>query len=87
MHCFNFQEPGHYAPQCPYKQKGKLPTVNTITAEVQQVTTFSKAKTAEWEEQDEIHKATKEWVTKANEANVERMRQDNTPAPVAEDTP
>ena len=33
-----------------------------ITAEVQQVTTYRKMKTAEWEEQDEIRKATKEWV-------------------------
>ena len=32
-----------------------------------------------WEDQDEIHKAAKEWVTKANEANVEQMREDSTP--------
>ena len=74
MHCFNYQESGHYVPQCPHKQKGKQPAVNTITAEVQQVTTRSKAKTEEWEEKDEIWKTAKEWVTKANAANVERMR-------------
>ena len=74
MHYFNFQEQGHYAPQCPHKQKGKQPAVNIITADVQQVTTQSKAKTAEWEEQDGIRKAAQEWVTKANAANIERMQ-------------
>ena len=78
MHCFNCQEPGHYAPQCPHKHKGKQPAVNIITADVQQVTTRSKAKTAEWEEQDGIRKAAQEWVTKANAANIERMRQEST---------
>ena len=70
MHCFNFQEPGHHAPQCPHKHKGKQPAVNIITADVQQVTTRSKAKTEKWEEQ--------EWVTKANATNIERMRQEST---------
>ena len=49
-------------------------------AKVQQVTTRSKAKMVEWEEQDEIGKETKEWVAKANAVNVERMRQDVAPA-------
>ena len=70
VHCFNFQEPKHYVLQIPHKQRGQLPTVNTITAEVQQVTTRSKAKTVEWEEQHEIRKPAKEWVIKANETNV-----------------
>ena len=74
MHCFNCQELGHYAPQCPHKQKGKQPAVNIITADVQQVTTRRKAKTSEWEEQDGIRKAAQEWVTKANATNVARMR-------------
>ena len=76
VHCFNFLESGHYAPQCPHKQKGKQSVVNIITANVQQVTTRSKAKTTEWEELDGIQKAAQEWVAKANVANVERMRQD-----------
>ena len=80
VHCFNCQEPGHYAPQCPHKQKGKQPAVNIITADVQQVTTRSKTKTSEWEEQDGIRKAAQEWVTKANAANVARMRQETTSA-------
>ena len=46
-------------------------------ADVQQVSTGSKAKTAEWEEQDRIRKAVQEWVTKANIANIERMRQES----------
>ena len=75
VHCFNCQEPGHYAPQCPHKQKGKQPAVNIITTNVQQVTTRSKAKTTEWEEQDNIRKAAQEWVAKANIANVEQMQQ------------
>ena len=41
------------------------------------MTTRSKAKTAEWEEQDGIRKAAQEWVAKANAANVERMRQES----------
>ena len=77
IHCFNCQEPRHYAPQCPHKQRGKQPTVNIITLEVQQVTTWSKAKTAEWEEQDEIRKAAKEWVEEANSNNVSRTLREN----------
>ena len=65
VHCFNCQEPGHY------------PAVNIITTDVQQVTTRSKAKTTEWEEQDDIRKAAQEWVAKANASNVERMRQES----------
>ena len=51
-----------------------------ITADVQQVTTCSKTKMSEWEEQDGIRKAAQEWVTKANAANVARMRQETTSA-------
>ena len=80
VHCFNCQEPGHYAPQCPLKQKGKQPAVNIITADVQQVTTRSKAKTTEWEEQDGIRKAAQEWIAKANATNVARMQQETTSA-------
>ena len=47
-------------------------------ADVQQVTTRSNAKTVEWEEQDGIRKAAQEWVTKANAANIERMRHEST---------
>ena len=50
--------------------------MNTITTEVQQVTTRSQAKASEWEVQDDIRKATKFWVDKANEANIDRMHQD-----------
>ena len=48
--------------------------VNIITEDVQQMTTGSKARTAEWEEQDGIKKAAQEWVAKTNVANVEEMR-------------
>ena len=82
VHCFNWQEPGHYAPQCPHKQKGKQLAVNIITVKVQHITTRSKLKKAEWEEQDEIRKAAQEWMAKANAANVERMRQDAAPATI-----
>ena len=51
-----------------------------ITAEVQQITTRGKAKTAEWEEQDEIQKAAQQWMAKANVLNVTRMCQDTAPA-------
>ena len=41
------------------------------------VTTQSKVKTAEWEEQDGKRKVAQEWVEKANADNVERMRQES----------
>ena len=50
--------------------------MNTIMAEVQQVTPRSKAKTTEWAKQDEIRTTAKVWVKKANEANVSYMRQE-----------
>ena len=62
VHCFIFQQRRHYVTQCPRRDKGKGPSINTITAEVWQVTTLSKAKTTEWEEQDDFHKAAKAWV-------------------------
>ena len=73
--------------QCPHKQKGKKPAINIITVEVPEVTTRSKAKTAEWEEKDEIRKAVQEWVTKANAVNIERMLQDVTLATTDAVTP
>ena len=48
--------------------------MNVITAEVQLITTPNKAKTVEWEEKDEIRKATQEGMAKANAANIKRMR-------------
>ena len=39
----------------------------------------SKAKTAEWEEQDGIRKVAQEWVANANTTNVQWMCQDTTP--------
>ena len=38
-----------------------------------QVTTQSKAQTMQWEIQDEVRQATKEWIDKANKTNVDRM--------------
>ena len=38
--------------------------------DVQQVTTRSKGKVAEWETQEEIRKRATEWIIKANEHNV-----------------
>ena len=57
----------------PLRDKGKGLAVNTIMAEVQQVTPRSKAKTTEWAKQDEIRTAAKVWVKKAN---VSYMRQE-----------
>ena len=59
VHYFNCQESSHYAPQCPHKQTGKLPTLNIIIAEVLEVTTSSKTKTVTWEEKDDILNAEK----------------------------
>ena len=66
QNCYTCEEDGHYANQCPMKDKGKMPTVNMVTTEVQQVTTRSKAKQSEWDLQEEVRKAAKEWVNKGN---------------------
>ena len=76
VHCFVCQQPGHYATQCP-RHKGKEPTINTIMAEVQQVTTWQHAKNKKWAEQDKIRKAAQAWVEKANAVNAERMKQES----------
>ena len=38
-----------------------------------QVTTQSKAQTTQWEIQDEVQQAAKEWIDKANKTNADRM--------------
>ena len=53
-----------------------------VTAEVtdvQQVTTRSKGKTAEWEAQEAIRKQAAQWVEKANEQNAAENRNQNAP--------
>ena len=52
--------------------------MNTITTEVQQVTTHRKAKTTESAEQDKIHEAVRAWVEMTNEANVRCMHHELT---------
>ena len=66
----------HYTTQCPRQDKGKELTIKSITTEVHQGTAQSKAKVLDWEVQDKICKAAKVWVEKANEANIDHMRQD-----------
>ena len=44
-----------------------------ITAEVRHMTTRSETKQFEWDAQDEIRKAAKVWVEKANSMNVDNM--------------
>ena len=68
---------GRMANHCPTKDKGKTPTVNMVTTEVQEVITRSKAKRSEWDTQDEVRKAAKEWVEEANNNNVAQMMQEN----------
>ena len=70
------QQPCHYTTQYPRCDKGKGPTVNTITTDIKQVITRSQAKSIEWVEQEDIRKATQDWVEKANLANTERMWQE-----------
>ena len=48
-----------------------------VALEIQQVTTRNKGKQSEWEVQDVVRKAAKEWVEEANKNNVSRMLQDN----------
>ena len=47
VHCLICQQPRHYATQFPLR-KGKSPIVNTILADIQQVTTRQQAKNADW---------------------------------------
>ena len=77
VHCFVCQQPDHYATQCPRRDKGKGPTVNTITTDIKQVITRSQAKSIEWVEQEDIRKATQDWVEKANLTNAKRIRQES----------
>ena len=55
------------------KGKGKAPTVNMVTTEVQQVTTWSKTKQSEWETKEATRKVAKEWVGKSSKNNVDRI--------------
>ena len=45
-------------------------------ADVQAVTTRSKKQCTQWEIQDEVRQAAKEWIDTANQKNAERMQQD-----------
>ena len=51
--------------------------MHMVMPEIQQVTTRSKSKQSEWEIQEVVQKAAKEWVEEANKNNVSRMLQDN----------
>ena len=46
--------------------------------DVQQVTTRSKGKAAEWEAQEAIRKQASEWIKKANEQNMAEITNQNT---------
>ena len=48
-----------------------------VIPKIQHVTTRSKGKQSEWEVQDVVRKAAKEWVEEANKNNVSGMLQDN----------
>ena len=74
--CYICRKDGHYANQCPTKDKGKAPTVNMVAYAIQQVTTRSKTKQSEWEVQEAVQKAAKEWVEEANRNNVAHMIQE-----------
>ena len=79
-------QPGHYATQCPLR-KGKGPAVNTISADIQQVTTRQQVKNVDWVVEDELRRTAKAWVDKENAANAERMRQESAQqfGPIEED--
>ena len=50
--------------------------MNMVSPAIQQVTTRSKTKQSEWEVQEAVRKAAKEWVEEANKNNASRMIQD-----------
>ena len=79
--CFKCNQPGHYATQCPTTDRGKAPAVNSIMADVQTVTTRSKAQATQWQVQDEVRQAAKEWIDTANKNNVVRMQTEMRDAP------
>ena len=68
--CYIYRKDGHYVNQCPTKEKGKALVENMVIAEVQQVTTRSKAKQFEWDIYEVVCKAAKEWIEEANNNNV-----------------
>ena len=74
MTYFKCNQLGHYATQCPTTDCGKAPTINSIMADVQNVTTCSKAQATQWQVQDEVRQAAKEWIDTANKNNVVRMQ-------------
>ena len=80
VHCYYYWKDGHYSNQCPVKSNEKQPAVNMVIAEVtdvQQVTTRSKGKAAEWETQETIQKQAMEWIKNANERNVAKIQEQN----------
>ena len=80
--CFDRNQPLHSANQCPNKIRGKAPTINMITIDVQQVTTLSKtAQPSQWDIQDSIWQQATEWVEAANNHNIERMKSSNATFP------
>ena len=60
--------------QCPTTDCGKVPAVNSIMADVQNVPTHIKAQATQWQVQDEVRQAAKEWIDTANKNNVVRMK-------------
>ena len=73
--CFNCNQPGHYANQCPNNIRGKAPTINMITVDVQQVTTQSKTtQPSQWDIQDSVRQQAKDWVDATNNANINHMK-------------
>ena len=80
VYCYYCRKDGHYSNQCLIKSNEKQPAVNMVTADVtdvQQVTTRSNGKAAEWETQENIRKQTTEWIKKANERNVGEIQEQN----------
>ena len=51
--------------------------VTTEVTDIQQVTTCSKGKAAEWDTQDNIRKQATEWIKKANERNMAEIQEQN----------
>ena len=80
VYYYYYRKDGDYSNQCSVKSNEKQLAVNMVIAQVtnvQQVTTQSKGKAAEWETQEAVRKQATKWIRKANECNEAEIKEQN----------